>query len=196
MMMPASTSDIRAIEARLGAKGRRVFTVKGWNDALRQAGIAAGTWWLSNYGKLRWNPGYAQKLGYRPGRRKRGRMLKGGESPYYSSGQFLAGFNTRAKTVAVATKGRSRFHITIPGGFLNFHPEHVATFRKLPKAERVAVAREFRRSLIQAVQTGRAQAAARQQAKAQARLAKRQATAARRAAARTTRRNQATRTAA
>lgn len=184
---PATTSDIRAIESRLGAKGRRVFTQAGWNDSLRKAGIAAGDYWIGHYGVLRWNAGYARgKLGYTPKRAKALRMARG-EAPFYSGGQFMAGFNSRARTVAKAKKSRVSFFVTVPGGYLNFHPDLVATFRKIPPTEAAAVAREFRRALIQSVQTGRAQSAAKQQAKAGRRLAKKQATAARRAAARANR---------
>lgn len=184
---PATSSDIRAIEARLGEKGKRVFTQAGWNKALRDAGIAAGNFWIGNYGVLRWNAGYARsRLGYVPKRAKAKRMARG-EAPFYSSGQFMAGFNSRSRTVATAKKGRTSFAVRVPGGFLNFHPEHVAAFRKIPPGEAAAVAREFRRALIQSVQTGRAQAHAKQQARAAARLAKKQATAARRAAARANR---------
>lgn len=181
---PASSSDIRAIESRLGEKGRRVFTQSGWNKALRDAGIAAGNFWIGRYGVLRWNSGYAQqKLGYIPGGRKRKRMARG-EAPFFSSGRFMAGFNSQARTVATAKKGRASFAVVVPGGFLNYHPEHVATFRKIPPGEAAAVAREFRRALIQAVQAGRARAAAEKQAKESARAAKKVATQARQAQAR------------
>lgn len=178
MSIATSGNDVRAIEARLGPKGRRALTVKGWNDALRKAGIAAGNFWISNYGVLRWNPGYAQgQLGYRPKSSAKRKRMAMGEAPFYSSGQFQAGFNYRASTVATAKKGRASFAVLVPGGFLNYHPDHVETFRKIPARESAGVAREFRRALIQAVQTGRVAMAAKKQARAQARLAKKQATA-------------------
>jgi hypothetical protein len=185
--MGAMASENRQTEIRLGAKARRVFSPKGWNDCLRDAGVTAGNWWLVKYGVLRWNAGYAQSaLGYRPGPRKRTRMARG-EAPFFSTGDFMAGFNSRAKTVATAKKGRASFWVVIPAGRLNFHPQHVAEFRRIPQREAAAVAREFRRALIQHVQAGRAAHAAKQQAKAGARLAKKQASAARRRAARAAR---------
>lgn len=196
----ATAGDVRDIEARLGIKGRRVFTVSGWNDSLRKAGIAAGDFWIATLGVLRWNAGYAQRvLGYRPrSAAKRARMAKG-EPPYFASGQFQDGYANRARTVAKATKGHVSFAVLVPGGFLNFHPEHIKSFRRIPPAEAAAVAREFRRALIQAVQTGRAAHASKQQARAAAKAAKKQATAARRAQAqanRSQRRQRATRRAA
>lgn len=197
---PATSADIRAIEARLGAKGRRVFTVAGWNDSRRKAGIAAGNYWIATLGVLRWNAGYAQRvLGYMPrSSAKRSRMAKG-EPPYFSSGQFQNGYNSRARTVATAKGGRASFAVLVPGGFLKIHPEHVKSFRRIPPAEAAAVAREFRRALIQAVQTGRAAQVAKKQARAAAKAAKKQASAVRRAesrANRSQRRQRATRSAA
>jgi len=196
---PATTNDLRAIESRLGEKGKRVFSKAGWNDALRKAGIAAGDYWIGHYGPLRWNAGYARgKLGYTPKSTKAKRMAHG-EAPFFSSGQFQAGYNSRSRTVATSKKGRVSFYVTIPGGYLNFHPKHVAEFRTIPPGEASAVAREFRRALIQALQTGRAQAAAKIKAKAERTLAKKQASAARRALSRSnrsTRRARAVRSAA
>ena len=191
---PATSADIQAIEKRLGVKGRRVFSVGGWNESLRKAATAAGLWWLSNYGPLRWNAGYAQgKLGYRPkSKAKRVRMARG-EQPFFSTGDFQTGFNTKSRVVAKATKGHVRFWITIPGGWLNAHPDHVRAFRTVPPTEAAAIAREFRRALIQQVQTGRVQHATKVHAKAAARLAKKKATIAKRADARRARRTQATR---
>jgi hypothetical protein len=190
----------RQTELRLEGKARRVFTPAGWNKVLREAGIYAGNWWIGNYGVLRFDRGYArQVLGYKPGERKLIRMFRYGEAPFYSSGDFMAGFNSRAKTVATAKKCHASFWVVIPAGRLNFHPEHAKTFRRVPQREAAAVAREFRRAVIQGVMQGRAAAAAKQQAKASARLAKKQANAARRAekrAARSTRTRKATRRAA
>lgn len=187
-MNPADASMNRETEVRLGAKARRVFTAKGWNDALRSAGIAAGNYWLANYGPLRWNAGYARsQLRYTPGGAKAKRMARG-ESPFFSSGDFLAGFNSRAAVVAKAKKGGARFWITIPGGRLNFHRRHVEAFRRLPARERAAVAREYRRALIQALQQGRAAAYAKARAKADAQAAKRASAASRRMEVRAARR--------
>jgi hypothetical protein len=184
--MTPATIENRATELRLGAKARRVFSAKEWNDALRAAGIAVGNWWIANYGPLRFNAGYARgQLGYRPGGAKAKRMARG-EAPFYSSGDFMAGFNSRAMTVAKAKKGGARFWITIPGGRLNFHKRHVEAFRTLPARERAAVAREYRRALIQAIQTGRAAHAAKQKAKADAIASKRAAAATARAQRRAT----------
>jgi hypothetical protein len=167
--------DNRETEVRLGAKARRVFTAKGWNDAVRAAGITAGNMWIAVFGPLRWNANYATGiLRYRPGDAKRARMARG-EAPFFSSGDFLAGFNSRARTVAKAKKGGARFWIVIPGGRLNFHPHKIEAFRTLPPRERVAVAREYRRALIMALQEGRAVAAAKQAAKAQAKITARAA---------------------
>jgi hypothetical protein len=177
----------REAEVRLGEKGRRVFTQAGWNRALRNAGTYAGFWWLANYGPLRWNKGYAMsQLGYRPGARKLGRMARG-ELPFFSTGSFQNGFNTRANVVAKAKKGGARFWVTIPGGALNFHPEHVRAFRTIPARESAAVAREFRKSLIMELQSGRKAFASKQQAKAAAKAQR----AADRAAARAERRSRA-----
>lgn len=189
----------RQTELRLEGKARRVFTPAGWNTVLREAGIAAGNYWIGSYGPLRWNSGYAQSaLGYKPGARKRKRMAMG-EAPFYSSGDFQAGFNSQARTEATSKKGHASFWIVIPAGRLNFHPEQVASFRRVPARESAAVAREFRRAVIQGVMQGRATHAAKQKAKAGAKLAKKQANAARRAekrAARSTRTRKATRRAA
>ena len=169
---------------RLGAKGRRVFTVAGWNQCIREAGKSAGDWWIGNYGLLRFKSGYAQSvLGYTPGKRKRKRMARG-EPPFFSTGRFMAGFNTKARTEATAAKGIARFFVLIPGGWLNTHPEHVATFRKVPPGEKRAVSREFRRAMLQMLQAGRLAHAAAAQAKAQAKLAKKASNAAARAARR------------
>jgi hypothetical protein len=185
-------AENRETELRLEGKALRVFSQSGWNTVLRNAGIYAGNWWIGNYGILRWNAGYAQSvLGYTPGKRKRKRMAAG-EAPFFSSGDFQAGFNSRARTDATAKKGHAYFWAVIPGGRLNFHPRHVEVFRRIPAKEGVAVAREFRRAVIQGVMQGRAAHAAKQRAKESARLAKKQANAARRAekrAARSTRKN-------
>jgi hypothetical protein len=195
----SGASENRQTELRLEGKARRVFTQSGWNKVLREAGIFAGNWWIGNYGVLRWNAGYAQgTLGYRPAAAKRKRMARG-EAPFFSSGQFMAGFNSRARTEATAKKGHATFYVVVPAGYLNFHPDQVRTFRRIPQREAAAVAREFRRAVIQGVMQGRAAHAAKVQAKAGARLAKKQASAARRAekrAARSTRTQRATRRAA
>lgn len=178
------SSDVREIEARLGVKGRRVFTQAGWNESLRKAGMAAGAYWIATYGPLRFNRGYAtSRLGYRPGGSKRKRMARG-EAPFFHSGAFRHGFERGARTVAVAKRGRVSFAIVAPGGRLNHHPEHVAAFRRVPTSESAAVAREFRRALIQAVQVGRAAARARAAAKESARAARAAAAKERKAAAR------------
>lgn len=197
--MAPMASENRRTELRLEGKARRVFTQAGWNKVLRDAGVFAGNWWIGNYGVMRWNAGYAQSaLGYRPGAAKRKRMASG-EAPFFSTGDFMAGFNSRARTEARAKKGHATFYVIVPAGRLNFHPQHVAEFRRIPAREAAAVAREFRRAVIQGVMQGRAAHAAKQQAKASARLAKKQASAARRAearAARSTRTQRATRRAA
>ena len=100
---------------------------------------------------------------------------------------------------ARAKKGHASFCVIVPAGRLSVNPRHVAEFRRIPAREAAAVAREFRRAVIQGVMQGRAAHAAEQQAKASARLAKKQASAARRAearAARSTRTQRATRRAA
>lgn len=186
-MAAVNTSDIREIERRLGVKGRRVFTPKGWNDSLRQAGLASGNWWIANYGPLRWNTGYAQgTLRYRASAEKRKRMAQG-EPPFFSKGEFQKAFYARARTVAVAKGGSVRFAIVAPAGWLSAHPRQMESFRTVPPGEKTAVAREFRRALIQAVQTGRVAHAAKLQARLDARLAKKQASAARRVASRANR---------
>lgn len=177
----------RETEVRLGEKGRRVFTQAGWNRALRNAGTYAGFWWLANYGTLRWNRGYAMsQLGYSPGTKKIKRMARG-EPPFYSSGAFQNGFNTRANVIAKAKNGGARFWVTIPGGALNYHPEHTSAFRRIPARESAAVAREFRKALIMELQSGRTAFAAKQQAKAAAKAQR----AADRKAARAARRSRA-----
>lgn len=194
---PATSADIQAIESRLGVKGKRVFSAAGWNESLRKAGQTAGLWWLANYGPLRWNKGYAQgKLGYAPRSEAKRARVDRGEDPFFSTGDFQAGFNTKSKVVTKATKGHVRFWITIPAGYLNFHPTHAAAFRKVPAGEATAIAREFRRALIQQVQTGRVQHAAKVHARSAAKAASKQATQARRAEARRTRRSTSIRTAA
>ena len=181
---PSSYTVNKDTALRLGAKGRRVFTPAGWNQCLREAGKYAGDWWIGHYGVLRFNRVYATNtLGYSPGGAKRGRMNRG-EAPFYSSGQFMAGFNTKSRTESTATKGVARFVVMIPSGWLRPHPEHVATFRKVPPGEKQAVSREFRRALIQSLQAGRVAHAKKIQAKAQAKLEKKAANAAARAARR------------
>jgi hypothetical protein len=201
MSEPLSGSNIgnRQTEIRLGPKGRRVFTVAGWNNVLRDAGIFAGNWWIANYGQLRFNKGYATaNLGYSASsKRKKVDLFKGG-SPFVWTGQWLANFNSRARTEAVAKKGGARFWIVCPIGH-PVRPDTSASFRRIPTRESAAVAREYRRAVIVGLQEGRALKAAKQQAKASARAAKKQATAARRAekrAARSTRIRKATRRAA
>lgn len=192
-MATVNTSEIREIERRLGVKGRRVFTIKGWNNSLREAGITSGNWWLANYAPLRWNSVYAvQNLGYPASSRKRSRMARG-EPPFYRTGDFQTAFIARARTVAVAKGGSVRFAIVAPAGWLSAHPKEMQSFRTVPPREKAAVAREFRRALIQAVQTGRAAHVAKQQAAAAARLAKKQASEARRVAYRSNRSKKSTR---
>lgn len=181
---PGSYSINKETALRLGPKGRRVFTAAGWNQCIRDAGKFAGDWWIGKYGVLRFNSGYAQKfLGYEPGARKRKRMDRG-EPPFYSTGRFMSGFNTKARTEATASKGIARFFVLIPGGWLNAHPEHVAAFRKVPPGEKRAVSREFRRAMIKMLQAGRIAHASAAQAKAQAKLEKKAANAAARQARR------------
>lgn len=198
MTVAPTTSENEKTALRLGAKGRRVFTIKGWNDCVRRAGIFAGDWWLGNYGPLRWNAAYAQsQLGYRPGKRKRARMQRG-ESPYFDTGAWAGNFNSRARTQAVAKGGIARFWITVPIGH-PVQPQTVASFKTVPAREATAVAREFRRALIQELQAGRAAHAAKQRAKATARAERKAANAAKRAerrASRSTRRQSAFRGAA
>jgi hypothetical protein len=178
----------RQTEVRLEGKARRVFTPAGWNKVLREAGIYAGNWWIGKYGVLRFDRGYArQVLGYKPGERKLIRMFRYGEAPFYSSGDFMAGFNSRARTVATAKKGHASFWVVIPAGRLNFHPEHAKAFRRVPARESAAVAREFRRAVIQGVMQGRAAHAARAKSKAAAREARRAENAKYRAAIRANR---------
>ncbi len=154
-------SDNRATELRLGPKAQRVFTSAGWHRVIREAGIAAGNWWIANYGPLRWNKGYAiSQLGWRT----KGMMSKFAV-PFYETGKWMANFNSRSRTVAVAKNGGGRFWIVIPIG----HPVRQETsqqFKTLPAREKTAVAREYRRALIQGLQTGRVTFAAKQQAKA------------------------------
>jgi hypothetical protein len=163
---------------RLGPKGRAVFTKSGWNDALRNAGLYAGNWWIANYGPLRWNTGYAQAhLGYPP-RLPRGSMkgiramfaggladgwtkrerLKMGEAPFFYTGTMQANFNSRARTEATASAGGARFWIVCPVGH-PLRPETADAFKTVPPGERKAVAREFRRALIQALMAQRIVAA-------------------------------------
>jgi hypothetical protein len=199
MSAPMSGNNAnRETEIRLGAKGRRVFTVAGWNKVLRDAGIFAGNWWIANYGPLRFNAGYAKgNLGYSASsKRKRVDLFRGG-SPFVWTGQWIANFNSRSRTEAVAKKGGARFWIVCPIGH-PVRPETSASFRRIPARESAAVAREYRRAVIVGLQEGRALKAAKQRAKANARLAKKQASAARRAEARanrSTRRTRATRSA-
>jgi hypothetical protein len=173
-------SDNRQTELRLGPKGRAVFTVAGWNKALRDAGIYAGNWWIANYGPLRWNVGYPQsQLGYRPGKSKRKDLARGGK-PFFDRGTMQANFNSRARTEAVAKKGGARFWIVCPVGHA-LRPETAAAFKTIPPGERKAVSREYRRAIIQALQAqrivaaGKAQAQAERASRAAANKAKRQA---------------------
>lgn len=170
MSAPMSGNNAnRETEIRLGAKGRRVFTVAGWNKVLRDAGIFAGNWWIANYGPLRFNAGYAKgNLGYSASsKRKRVDLFRGG-SPFVWTGQWLANFNSRSRTEAVAKKGGARFWIVCPIGH-PVRPETSASFRRIPARESAAVAREYRRAVIVGLQTGRAAHAAKKQAKAAAR---------------------------
>jgi hypothetical protein len=162
---------------RLSGKGRAVFTVAGWNTALRNAAVAAGNWWIGNYGPLRWNRGYAVgQLGYRSGPAKKARMDRG-EEPFYKTGDLKNGFMTRARTKATAKGGKVRFAVVFPAGWLTANPQRLASFRTVPAREHAAVAREFRKALIMALQTQRTVAAKKAQAKAakQARAAENKA---------------------
>jgi hypothetical protein len=168
----------RETELRLGPKGRRVFTVAGWNDVLRKAGIFAGNWWIANYGPMRFNGHYAiNMLGYPEGLYpfKAYKIHRGYESPFVGpTRQLISNFNARSRTEATASKGRARFWIVCPFG----HPVNEAlskAFRHIPSRESAAVAREYRRAVIVGLQTGRAAHAAKRQARAAARAAKRQA---------------------
>lgn len=195
-------AENRETELRLGGKGRRVFTVAGWNKVLREAGIFAGNWWIANYGPLRFNGAYALgTLGYPVGlyKWKAYKIRRGYEDPFVGpTRQLISNFNSRARTEAKATKGRVRFWVVCPFG----HPvskELSNAFRRIPSRESAAVAREYRRAVIVGLQTGRAAHAAKKQAKADARAAKKQASAERRQAARaarSTRTRRATRRAA
>jgi hypothetical protein len=169
--LSVSTANAETI-ARLSAKGRAVFTVKGWNDAIRSAAIYAGNWWIGHYGVLRFNKGYAvSALNY----------SAGGAKPFFKTGLMASNYSMRARTIATAKTGALvQFRVTFPAG----HPLQEKTskaFRFIPMREKVAVAREFRRGLIDALQAGRAKAAAKaqavaaRQARAAANKAKRQA---------------------
>lgn len=156
--------DNRATELRLGAKARRCFTAAGWNEALRQAGIAAGTWWIATYLPMRYDRGYAMGvLGYRPKGGNRQRVLAGIEPPFFESG-LMQRMNQGARVRAVAKKGGARFWVVIPTGH-PLAPNLATAFRTVPPQESRGVAKAYRRALIQAVQQGRATAYAKQQAK-------------------------------
>jgi hypothetical protein len=152
--LSVSTANAETI-TRLSAKGRAVFTVKGWNDAIRSAAIYAGNWWIGHYGVLRFNKGYAvSALGY----------SAGGAKPFFKDGIMASNYSMRARTIATAKTGALvQFRVTFPAG----HPLQEKTskaFRFIPMREKVAVAREFRRGVIEALQAGRAKAAAKAQA--------------------------------
>lgn len=172
--MSRGMTENRETAVRLGAKGRRVFTAAGWNNALRGAGIFAGNWWIANYGPLRWKEAYARgQLGY-TGR---------GHYPFLDTGVWMANFNSRARTEAVAKKGGVRFWVVIPIGHA-VQAKTSAQFKFLPAREKQSVAREFRRALIMALQEGRTAHAKKQQARAEKRAAKKKANAENRRVAR------------
>jgi hypothetical protein len=181
-LVPVTSGDVKSIEQRLSAKGRRVFTVKGWNDALRQAGIYAAKLWVNTYAPKRWHTDYAVgQLGYSAavGKSKKRRMRKG-ERPFWSTGDLNNAWATRARVGAKATKGHVRFYAAGPSGWLSHFPLAMASFKAIPPQEAAAIAQAFRRGLIMAVQTGRAdahkskmsRAAAKAQKKADARARK------------------------
>lgn len=166
---PGGIAANRETELRLGPKGRRVFSKSGWNKCIRESGIVTGNWWIVNYGILRWNKGYA--IGQLNWRTKS--MNSPLSIPFHETGQWMANFNSRSRTVAVAKNGGGKFWIVIPIGH-PVRPETSQQFKTLPAREKAAVAREYRRALIMCLQTGRAAHAAKQQAKAD-RAAKAQA---------------------
>lgn len=158
----------RDAELRFGPMGLRLFSVSGWNKTIRDAGIAAGNYWIGHYGPLRWNASYAMNnLGYRPVNKRHWLQVRAGNrAPFYETGTWQANFNSRARTEAVAKKGGARFWIVCPIGH-PIRPETGQQFATLPTRERQAVSREYRRAIIQALQTGRVVEAQKQQAKAQ-----------------------------
>lgn len=153
---------------RLGPKGRAVFTVKGWNDALRQAGQAAAGWWLVNYAPLRFKWQYAMSnLGYNPGDSKKRRIFKHGEPPYYSTGTMQNNLYMRSQTdVRAKGGGITGIRIKFPIGHM-IKEGTISTFKRIPERERMSVAREFRRALILALQAQRAKAAEKARVKAE-----------------------------
>ena len=173
---PVGPAALRDTEARLSAKGRRVFTVAGWNDVIRNAGIAAGNWWISHYGPLRWNVGYAMgKLGYSPGKKKMKKISKWGALPFQEDGLMRSNFNSRAKVDAKATKGGLRlFVVRFPIGHV-ITAKAMNSFKTIPPAEAKAIAREYRRAVIIGLQTGRTAHAAKLSAAATVKAAKKEA---------------------
>lgn len=171
-MSALASAANRDTELRLGPKGRRVFTVAGWNKVLRDAGIFAGNWWIANYGPLRFNAGYARaNLGYVARSKRKVVDLYRGGSPFVDEGTLIANFNSRSRTEATATKGGARFWIVCPFGHI-VRKETSDAFRKVPARESAAVSREYRRAVIVGLQEGRVAHAAKKQAHASARAAK------------------------
>jgi hypothetical protein len=148
-------SSNRDTELRLGPRARGVFTTKGWNDALRAAGIAAGNWWIANYLPLRWNRAYAVgQLNYTPRSKSRLAALRRGVPPFYLTGQMRSMAYSRSHTEAVAKKGGARFWIVCPVGH-PLQPSTAEDFRTLPAREKTAVAREYRKAIIDALSAQR-----------------------------------------
>lgn len=157
---PVKSGDVKSIEQRLSAKGRRVFTVSGWNDVLRQAGIYAAKVWVTTYAPKRWHTDYAVgQLGYGAavGKSKKYRMRKG-ERPFWSTGDLNNAWATRARVGAKATKGHVRFYAAGPAGWLGRFPKVLASFKTLPPQETAAITQAFRRGIIIAIKHGRAEA--------------------------------------
>lgn len=161
-------SEVKATAMRLGPKGRAVFTVKGWNDAIRRAGEAAIGFWLSELAPKRFNIHYAMReLPYMPGDRKKVRAFRYGEDAFYSTGTLKNNLFMRS-TPDVRAKGGgvTSMRLRVPIGHW-MSADTLRAFRTVPAKERAAVSSAFRRALIQELQAGRAKAAAKAQAKAE-----------------------------
>lgn len=164
---------------RLGPLGRTLFTTAGWNRALREAGMAAIGWWLSNYAPMRFKRYYAEgMLGYTPSDAKKGRMNRG-EPPYFKDGTLQNNLYMRSMPdVKAKNGGITLMVLRFPVGH-HIDAKTIKSFKTVPTREANAVGREFRNALVAQMRAGVAAAKAKAEAKA-ARLARAQANKAKR----------------
>ena len=143
-------------------RARRLFTTSGWNTVVRAAGQSAGVRFLENFIPLRWSKAYAV-----------GQLLysRGGNRPFYLTGDWLEAAEAGANVQALSTKGDVRVRVIVPLPHA-VQPETIAGFRKITLRERTYVKREFREALIRFIDATPVKVAARINGRARAQVDK------------------------